>query len=85
MKLRIADAECTLGEVAKALGISQVRAQQIEKRALKKCARYLEAAGLRAEDLLTDAALVADAQDEPGVQTALSAPEPEPEPMMEDQ
>lgn len=80
MKLRIANADCTLGDVARALGISQVRAQQLEQRALKKCAAWLEARALRAEDLLSEVALVAAVDDDPAVQSALSAPEP----MMED-
>lgn len=46
---------CTLEEAASEIGVSQSRAQQIEKAALRKCHQYLEARGIAPADLLDDA------------------------------
>ncbi|MFL7811962.1 MAG: sigma factor-like helix-turn-helix DNA-binding protein, partial [Anaerolineae bacterium] len=43
---------CTPEEVARALGVSHQRAQQIEKSALRKLRRWCAQHGLRMEDLI---------------------------------
>jgi len=44
----------TLAEVADALGLSRQRVQQVEKVALRKLRRALEARGLTLEDFIAD-------------------------------
>ena len=48
---RIEHAYCTLTEAAAAIGVSQARARQIEKAALKKCRQYMERRGITPADL----------------------------------
>ena len=45
---------CTLGDVAKALGVTKERARQIEASALRKLRSILKKRGLELEDLLPD-------------------------------
>ncbi len=47
-----AEANCTLEEVADALGVTRQRADQIQRQALAKCRRVLEARGLSLADLM---------------------------------
>lgn len=56
------EAHCTLEEVAEALGVTRQRADQIQRQALAKCRRALEARGMCLADLIPGIELIGDSR-----------------------
>lgn len=56
------EANCTLEEVAEALGVTRQRADQIQRQALAKCRRVLEARGMCLADLIPGIELIGNSR-----------------------